>query len=314
VTSRSLQNSIRICGCILFILFLYKIIDLKLLKEAVRNVRSGTVLIAILLYFINIAIRAYRWQIIVNKNGKWLSLKDAYIMTLIGIALNIFIPASLGDIAKSYYGYKIYGIKEEMLSTAIADKMFAFCSLFLLGSVSGYITGHYVLCLVSLISAVVAFIPLTFPRLVPWNTANLLLRVFKKSLDSEKLLRAFTLSSLLKGFLLALSIGGWVFTCVYFYVLCSAFPVTVSLQYIILIMPILTIVRLFPFTVNALGPTEVAVAYFFGIIGINPTLAVFISLSSNVIASIIPGIMGFLIILTIGHRMKGITNKNQDCS
>ena len=64
---------------------------------------------------------------------------------------------------------------------------------------------------------------------------------------------------------------------------------TVSLGYIILIMPILIIIRLFPFTINALGPMEVAVAYFFSLIGVNATVAVLISLMSNVISSIIPG-------------------------
>jgi len=77
--------------------------------------------------------------------------------------------------------------------------------------------------------------------------------------------------------------------------------VNVSLGYIIVIMPILTIVRLFPFTVNALGPMEVAAVYFLGIIGINSTQAVFISLLSNVLSSIIPGMCGFFIILAFGH-------------
>lgn len=296
-----IQHIIRVSVCIVFILVISRMIDLKLLKESLQNVRIEVVLLAILLYFGNIAIRAYRWETILNKDQKWLSFKDAYLITLIGVALNIFVPATLGDIGRSYYGYKMYGIKEEMLSTVLVDKIFALCSLFLLGGISGYITGYYMLGTVSLLFAVLTFILLAFPRLVPWNFVNTLLRVLKKSLDVEKLLKAVTLPSGLKIFVMTISIGAWLCTCVFFYVLCSAFPVKVSLGYIILIMPILTIVRLFPFTVNALGPTEVAAAYFFSIVGINSTLAVLISLSSNLISSIIPGIIGFLIILTLGH-------------
>jgi uncharacterized membrane protein YbhN (UPF0104 family) len=225
-------------------------------------------------------------------------------MTLIGIALNIFVPATLGDIVRSYYGYKIYGVKEEMLSTVIVDKIFALGSLFLLGALSGSIMGYYVLSTISLFFAVLAFIPLAFPNLFPWKIVNILLGIFKKSLNIEKLVKAFILPARLKVSVMIISIGGWLCTCVFFYVLCSAFSVKVSLGYIILIMPILTIVRLFPFTVNALGPMEVAVAYFFGVIGINSTLAVLISLSSNVISSLIPGILGVLIILTFGHNTR----------
>ena len=188
-----------------------------------------------------------------------------------------------------------------MLSTSLVDKIFALCSLFLLGSVSGYIIRYDVLGTVSLLLALFTLVPLTFPRLIPWKLVNRILRMFKKSLDITKLLGAFTLSPRLKVAVMFVSIGGWLGTCIFFYVLCSAFPVKVSLGYIILIMPILTIVRLFPFTVNALGPTEVAVAYFFGLIGIKPTLAVLISLSSNLIVSILPGSIGLLIILAIGH-------------
>jgi len=277
-------------------------IDVSLLKETIHSVRLEIVLLAIFLYFGNIAIRAYRLQQILNKDQTLLGFKDAYIMTLVGIALNIFVPATLGDLGRSYYGYKIYGLKEEMLSTVIVDKMFALCSLFLIGSVSGYIMGHYVLLLVSFVSAVLTFIPLAFPRLVPWNMANSVFGLFKKSLEPEKLLTAFMLSGKLKFYMLGISIGGWLFTCFYFYVLCLAFPVTVNLGYIILIMPILTIVRLFPFTVNALGPMEVAVAYFFGLIGIKPTLAVLISLSSNLIVSILPGSIGLLIICNYSNH------------
>lgn len=299
--SGQIQILIRIGILIFFIFVLYKIIDLKLLKEAIQNVRVEIVLIAIPLYFMNIAIRAYRLKKILNKNRKRLSLKDAYIITFIGAALNLFVPASFGDIAKSYYGYKIYGIKEEMLAASIVDKMFALCSLFLIGVVSGYIMGYYVLGTISLFSAILTCIPLVFPNLVPWNAVNVILRVFKKSLDIKKLLTAFTLPYLLKLFVFGISVGGWLFNCIYFYILCSAFPVEISLEYVILIMPILVIVRLFPFTVSALGPKEIVVVYFFGEIGIPPTLAVLISLFSNIISSVIPGLIGLLMILLFGH-------------
>lgn len=302
--SRHIQLTLRIAFFIIFLFILYRLIDLNLLKGALRQVRIEIVCLAVFVYFFNIGIRAYRLQTILNHNEKRIRLKDAYIVTLIGIALNILVPATLGDIARSYYGYKIYGIKEEMLSTTLIDKIFALCSLFLLGTISGYITKHYLLGLVSLGAAIVTFIPLTIPNIIPWNIVNTILRQFKKSLETDKLLATFNLPYTQKAFIIIISLAGWLATCVYFYILCSAFPVTVNLGYIIVIMPIITIVRLFPFTVNALGPTEVAVAYFFNLIGINPTLAVLISLSSNIIASIIPGILGFIIILLYGHDIK----------
>ena len=299
---RLLQTAIRIIACLLFLGVLARIIDWQLMRDAMQYVHLEILALATLLYLCNIAIRAYRWQRLFNKDALEMSFKDAYLITLVGTALNIFIPATLGDLARSYYGYKRYGLKEQMVSTVLSDKVFALCSLFLFGGISGFIMGYYGLGCLSLALAAATCLPLFFPRTIPWNLVNTFLNVFKKSLDVDKLVRAFTLPVRLKFEAMVLSFGVWLCTCVFFYSLCTAFPVTVRFGYILLIMPILTIVRLFPFTVNSLGPPEIALAYFFHSLGINSTFAVLISLLSNLLASIIPGTIGFLIIITQRHK------------
>lgn len=287
---------------VVFLLIIVRMIDLPVLKQAFSQVRVETLGLAIVIYFGNIAIRSYRLQRIFPVSGRAIAFKDAYALTLVGVALNMVIPATLGDIARSYYGYKIYGFKEEMLSTVLADKMFALCSLFLIGGVSGVVMGYSVLGIVSWLAATLTFIPLAWPRFVPWSWLNMGLRYVKISLDAERLIHAFTLPIALKVKIMIISIGGWLCTCGYFYVVSSAFPVDVSLWYVIAIMPMLTIARLFPFTINALGPMEVAVAYFFGLIGIPSTLAVVVSLVSNLIASVLPGSIGVIVILLSGQK------------
>lgn len=293
---------IRIVVLLLFIGILFRIIDVQQLQEILRNVRVEVVGFSVLLYFGNIAIRAYRWQLIFNKDAARMSFKDAYLLALIGVALNVFIPATMGDVAKAYYGYRIYGIKEEMLAVSVIDKLFALSALFFIGTMSGFVLGYYFLGGFALLLTVITALPLMFPQLVPWQFVNRLLRFVRKSLDIQKLFTSGRLTWTLQGIVYAISVGGWIVTSIFMYVLCLAFPVKVSLGYVLMIMPILTIVRLFPFTVNALGPTEVAVAYFFGLIGVSPTVAVLISLSSNVISSIIPGILGVWIIFRHGEH------------
>lgn len=300
--SRHVQTILRLSVFLLFLLILYRMVDAQLLKQALFQVKWGMIALAIGIYFLNIAIRAYRLTVLLNKDRTRITLKDAYLLTLIGVTLNMFIPATLGDIGRSYYGYKMLGIREEMLSTTLVDKIFALNSLFLIGTVSAYGMGYYWLGLTSLATAILTFLPLTFPRLVPWHLLNIVLRRFQKSFDAEKLLGAFHLSYRLKLGVMGISLLGWLCTSVFFYTVCLAFPVVVNLSYVIAIMPILTIVRLFPFTVNALGPTEVAVAYFFSILGISSTLAILISLTANVLSSVIPGVLGMGAILIAGHR------------
>ena len=302
--SRHFQTILRVsvfCG---FLFVLSRMIDVDLLKHALLHLKGEVIGLALIIYFLNIAFRAYRLEVLLNKDGTRLTFREAYLITLIGVALNMFIPATMGDIGRSYYGYKMYGIKEEMLSATLVDKIFALSSLFLLGLISAAIMGYLWLGLASLTAAIVALLPLTFPRIIPWNLLNALLRRFQKSLDVEKLLHAFHLPLSLKFYIMVISILGWLCTCVFFYTVCRAFPVSVSLGYVIVIMPILTIVRLFPFTVNALGPAEVAVAYFFSLLGISSTLAVLISLFSNLLSNVIPGTLGFGAMMILGHKKK----------
>jgi glycosyltransferase 2 family protein len=304
--SENLPNAIRFAILVIFVFILWRMIDPSLLRDVLRSVRLDLIGLAILIYFGNIAIRAFRLRMLINQHRPLLSFQEAYLLTLIGIALNVIIPATMGDVARSYYGYRMYGVKEESLSTALVEKLLAFCSLFVLGVVSGYAMGHWELGTFSLVGATLTFLPLAIPRRLPWPIVNRLLRLIKKSLDQDKLIAAFTLSARLKLLGLLVSLLGWIGTSLFFYVVCAAFPVHVNLGYILLVMPILTIIRLFPFTINAIGPMEVAVAYFFGFLGIHSTLAVLISLTSNVLSSIVPGSLGLAIILLRGHSKRTV--------
>ncbi|PIE35935.1 hypothetical protein CSA56_02070 [candidate division KSB3 bacterium] len=299
-----LQPLLRLLVSVVFLIVLSRLIDVKVLREALPLIRLDIVGLATVLYFGTIAIRAWRLQLILNADTFRINFRDALVVTLIGFTLNLFIPATLGDVVRSYYGYKMYGIKEEMLSTSLVDKMFALCSLFLIGTVSGSFMGYAVLALISFLCAGLTMLPLFFPALFPWDLLNGILRRFRISLDRERLVETFRLSTPRKIVVMALSLSVWLWTSMFFYVLCTAFPVEVSLGYVVVIMPMITIVRLFPFTINALGPAEVAVTYFFHLIGIPSTLAVTISLVANISASIVPGMAGFVCILVWGHRGK----------
>jgi len=150
VKTRRLQFALRLIFLLVFGVILARLIDFQQLQNALKEVKLPLLLAAIGLYFVNIAIRAYRFAWLSNTRIQRLTFADAYMLMLIGIALNILIPATLGDLAKTYYGYRIYGLKEELLSSTLVDKLLAFCALFLLGAVSGFYLGYPRLSLIAL--------------------------------------------------------------------------------------------------------------------------------------------------------------------
>lgn len=198
----------------------------------------------------------------------------------------------------------MFGFKEEMLSTVLVDKIFALCSLFLLGGISGYLMEYNLLGTIAWLAALLTLIPLAFPHIVPWKWLNAALKYIHKSFDPERLIHAFTLPFRLKVEVMTISMIGWLCTCIYFYVICVAFSAEVSLWYVFVIMPMLTTARLFPFTLNSLGPMELASVYFLSNIGIEQTLALCIALSSNLLASALPGLVGVIFILSMRRRTK----------
>lgn len=214
------------------------------------------------------------------------------------MALNIFLPASSGDIAKSYYGYKWHGIKEEMLSSSIFDKFMALFSVFVIGSLSAIFMKFYILSLFSAIIALIFVLIFFYPNLMPWAFLNkFLLKLFKTELDENKLATSFDLSRKIKIKTFIISIIASLVLYFQFYLICLSFSVQLSFYYVLAVAPLMNLAGLFPLTFNGLGSGEAVTMYLFSLINISPTLALTISLTSQVVNGLITGFFGFLIIL-----------------
>jgi len=291
------KNVIKLAVSLLILLFLMKMVDFRMLWTSVKNVNS-LFLIALAIIPFSILLRVWRWMIIINQNEKLISLKNAFSLTLVGIALNIFLPASSGEIAKSYYGYKWHGIKEEMLSSTIVDKMIALLALFMIGSVAAYSLQINWLAIFSMFMTTTLLFVVFYPRIIPWSVFNRFLGLFTNiQLDEKKLDYSFTLSHKIKIITLVISIFAWLVSYIQFFVVCHSFNLDISFIYILAIASLLNLSVLFPFTLNGIGSGEIMTVYLFSLIGIPPTLSILISLLYFQLFTIIPGLFGLIIIM-----------------
>lgn len=291
------ERTIKFIVSLLIILFLLKFINIPLFLNSLKSV-NNLFLVVLALIPINILLRAWRLSIIINHNEKLISLKHSFYLNLAGITLNLFLPASSGDIAKSYYGYKWHGIKEEMLSANIFDKFMALFSVFIIGFFASLFMKFYVISILAAILSLVFGITFFYPHRLPWNILNkILFKIFKINLDKDKLVFSFAVSSKIKLKTFLLSIFTWIILYFQFYVLCLSFSVNVSLIYVLAISPIMSLANLFPLTLNGLGSGEAVLIYLFSLINISPTMALLVSLMSQVVNAIIPALFGFIIII-----------------
>jgi len=291
------QRTVKIIISLLILLILFKLIDFNLLLSGLKNINSLFILVLVLIP-INILLRAWRLMIILNQNEKLISIKDSFYLNLVGITMNLFLPASSGDIAKSYYGYKWHGVKEEMLSSNIFDKFMALFSVFIIGSLAAIFLGLYVLSVFSALISLLFILIFFYPKLMPWKTLNkLLFRITKIKLNEEKLIQSFDVPNKIKFKTFIISIIGCFLLYFQLYILILSFSVKISFIYVLAVSPLMNLASLFPFTFNGLGSGEALVIYLFGIVNVPPTMSLLISLLCQVLNAIIPGFFGYLIIM-----------------
>jgi len=138
-------------------------LDLSKWHKLIKCISIKWLIVAAILSFIQILFRAIRWWIILLTKGVKLSTTTVFLLTTVGSALNLIIPAGGGELAKSYYGYRLFGLKEEMLSSVVVDKLLGLFSIFLLGSFTAFLYNWQNLLIFSLISSIIFGLFLFYP-------------------------------------------------------------------------------------------------------------------------------------------------------
>ena len=67
-----------------------------------RNMDVGLLLLQLAFFPIEVACRVLRFHFILARPGRRVRLRDTTAVTLVGIALNSFIPSGLGEVARAY--------------------------------------------------------------------------------------------------------------------------------------------------------------------------------------------------------------------
>jgi hypothetical protein len=71
--------------------------------------------------------------------------------------------------------------------------------------------------------------------------------------------------------------------------------IPVSARYVVLIMPIVTLVELIPFSISGLGTRDATVIYFFSVVGVGSAEAVGFSIVYVLIGTYLTALAGFVL-------------------
>jgi uncharacterized protein (TIRG00374 family) len=217
--------------------------------------------------------RAWRWHYILTRRGIQVSPISITHATFIGMALNLFLPASAGDVVRSYYSWQRHGHKEAMLASTLTDKVVALLSLFMLGAVGGFLCGDTKLALL----ATIFMLPMSFILLVPvrrlWKIFSVVVkRTLKKELNADLLLSSFHMTLPTFFGALVISILGWMITNLMYFFAVRSVGAHIEMGYIFATAPLINILRMLPISISGLGSADVLMVQLFSAVGIEKQL------------------------------------------
>lgn len=254
----------------------------------------------------SLGIRAYRWRYLFNTASCRLSMSESVALLLVGVGLNLALPASTGDVAKSYFGYKWSGVKERMLAISVMDKIIALSSVAVLGLPFSLWSGDALyggLAVVILLpGAALVALPWVLSVSERWRERlERLSRRLGGRFDVVRFLEASRISG--RSLMVAglWSIGGWLFTYLQLFFCLMAVGGQVRVGTVLSAAPFLTLVRLFPLTLNGLGTDEAAQGFVFQQAGLTLEVIIAGALLYRLVTLIVPGLVGLVVLTKMNH-------------
>ena len=277
----------------IFIAACVRIVSLNSLREAVIRAEPGLLSIVLILMLPAIFIRAWRWWYIIVRKGVRVPLWAMCKATLIGHAYNIFLPASLGDFLRSYYGWREFGNKEVMLASAIVDKVVALFSLCLLGFFCSLAIGTNKLAIITGIITLGLTVLLLWSQIIPWHWGIYLFKkVFRKEMSGNILASTFDLDKQTLLGSIGISLLGWGATNLMYYFSWRAFTENVPIWYSFAVAPLINLMRMLPITISGIGSTDLFIIYLFRPVGMSDSNALMGSMVINAVLIVLPGVIG----------------------
>jgi len=289
---------IQVAGSIACFWWLFRMVSPELLVDSLRRSSSVLVVLITIIMVPAVLARAWRWYYLLIRRGIPVSLASITNATFIGMALNLFLPASAGDVVRSYYGWQQYGHKEEMLATSLSDKFVALFSLFLLGAIGGFICGDTRLALLATALTVPAGVILLVPVRWLWKMlAVLAKKVLNRDLDVDLLVRSFHMSLPTFFGALFISIVGWMITNLMYFLAVWAVGARIGMGYTFAIAPMINILRMLPISISGLGSADALMVQLLGGVGIQKHVTLAASMIVNLTLIVLPGAIGAVLML-----------------
>lgn len=305
---RKISPIISLIGILIFIYIIIQV-GISDISKAFMEVDFFLMLVLCPIFIITITLlRAYKWKVIVESLARPFHLYAAVKAILIGFFAGFITPGRVGDAFRSVYvsqSTKMPLIKS--FSTVFIDRFIDLVILLVLGIVSilifsfsynnsifyGFIFisifGLIALLMIIKKKTVRFFLKPFYNLIVPAKYKKKISTNFNAFFDA---LLIYANNKKVIVTVVMLNIINWFIIFLYMYAIAVIAGLDVSLPYILLISPIITLVEIIPITIGGLGTREATLVFLFSLVGISSSNAVTYSLLYMVLAGWTFSILG----------------------
>lgn len=280
----------RLLGIALFIVILFKI-DFTKAISILSKIRLEYLLLAMLFIFLQIALKAYRWNYLKKRQKMKFSLTNSSLMYFSSLYLGIITPGRIGELSKIFYLKKEgHGIAKSSVSV-VMDRLNDLIYLILVGIggmmfFSGIFNKELKLILYSLTILLIIFVILIINR----NVRGIILRRIFMILVPNKYHKK--VSSFLKefysevkkiktkGFITTalITIASFILYYIMAFMLAISLNINISFFYLSICVTISAFITMIPISIVGIGTRDLTLIGLFSFLSINQETAVAFSL------------------------------------
>jgi len=266
-------------------------LDIGKIVGILLGINLGLFLLAVVLDLLSAVLKAKKWQLLVNVQGRVLSFARATEYFFIGFFLSVLTPGRVGDLARALYLKRETKSLGGALSTVILDRLIDVVMLFSLGFIAivsfAVLFGREIVSFEILMGLAVLLVAAGLVVLKK-NFIGFFLKPFFSMFVPEKFKGALKMTfedfysyfgkiRASMGRLFAASGIGlvtWLLAFGSTYLFILALGIEVPIYFIPLLVPIIMLLDLLPISFSGIGTRDAAAIFLFGLYGVSPEAAV----------------------------------------
>lgn len=288
---------VKLLATVVALVYLFTMVDLTVVWRSLWTSNPLAYLFAVAMVFLSIAIKSYKWKILLGEGDLGFLSKSYFVAMLYGV----FTPSKLGDFIRGFHVNKKYktGMTRGIISVMF-DRLLDLLCVFVFTAVSlfvivgaGFGNSLMIVAVLAMIGGIVLGYVYLDKFISPFiGMFSKILGKGRLNLTKEDLRKEMLKTGYKKKNVFFISFGIWLTNVAGWWVFALMLGLNISFIHFFAATNIGTVVGLLPITVGGFGAREATIVYLLSLYGVAPELGFAFSIMSTLIGIVLPGLVG----------------------